>query len=282
MLGLPLEVMIASEFSYFADRIAADTLVLCVSQSGETADVLDGVRRVKKNGVRVFSIVNVVGSTLARASDKVIYLNCGPEVAVASTKAFSSQVSVFYLLAYALEGKFEEGVRELTRVADLIPESIQENSVALRDLIEVVRGKQHAYFLGRGVNFPVALEGALKLKEISYIHAEGMPAGELKHGTIALIERGTPVVLLNPQDYTFSDSLNNGLETKARGAFLIGVSNARNSAYDAFLKLPTLSNELMYPLLEVIPLQLLAYYAATSLGLDPDRPRSLAKAVTVK
>lgn len=281
LAGKQIEVMIASEFAYFADNIARDTLLIAVSQSGETADVLDGVRRVKARGLRVYSIVNVVGSTLARLSDKTIYLNCGPEIGVAATKSFLSQLTVFYLLAFALAGKLGEGTRELREASKLVEETIRLNEARLKKLAEKVKGQQSVYFIGRGVNFPIALEGALKLKEISYIHAEGMPAGELKHGTLALVEEGTPVVLLNPTDYTHEDALSNGMETKARGAFLIGVSNRANEAFDEFVSLPQAS-EFFYPLLEAIPLQLLAYYVSVSKELDPDKPRNLAKSCTVK
>ncbi len=276
------DVYIASEFSYFADSSGKDTVILAISQSGETADVLDGLRKAKAKGAKILSIVNVVGSTIDRMSDYSLYLNCGPEIGVASTKAFANQLAIFYLLAYAMAGKTNEGTNQIRQAAALVEESIAKNKEKMHSLAESLKGLEHAYFLARGVNFPIATEGALKLKEISYIHAEGMPAGELKHGTLALIEKGTPVILVNPNDYTHSDSLSNGLETKARGAFLIGVSNKNNSLYDYFIEIPSVENELFYPLLAIIPLQLLAYYTAVAKGLDPDKPRNLAKSVTVK
>ncbi|PIO05940.1 glutamine--fructose-6-phosphate transaminase (isomerizing) [Candidatus Micrarchaeota archaeon CG08_land_8_20_14_0_20_59_11] len=279
--GKQVEVMIASEFAYFADNLTPDTLVVCVSQSGETADVLDGVRKAKAKGCRVLSIVNVVGSTLSRLSDRAVYLNCGPEVCVAATKSFINQVTVFYLLAYAMRGAFDEGVTELTKVSELLLKAFELNDARAKAIAERFVKNGNAYYIGRGVNFAMALEGALKMKEISYVHAEGMPAGELKHGTLALIENGTPVFLLNPTDYTYYDTLSNGLETKARGAVLIGVGNKNNTAYDEFIELPEVP-EIFYPLLEAVPLQLVAYYAAVARGRDPDRPRNLAKSVTVK
>ncbi len=278
----PADVYIASEFSYFADSSDADTVILAVSQSGETADVLDGLRKAKGKGARILSIVNVMGSTIDRMSDITLYLNCGPEVGVASTKAFLNQLAVFYLVAYTMAGKTEEGAKQIKDAAHVVEESIKLNNEKMKMLAQTIKKFEHVYFLARGVNFPIAIEGALKLKEISYVHAEGMPAGELKHGTLALIEKGTPVILINPTDYTYSDSLSNGMETKARGAFLIGLSNQINPVYDFFIQLPTPSNELLYPLVATVPLQLLAYYTACEKGLNPDKPRNLAKSVTVK
>ncbi len=286
--GKPMEVMIASEFAYFADRFPENAVLLTVSQSGETADVLEGVRKAKARGARVYSIVNVVGSTLARLSDKTIYINAGPEIGVASTKAFVNQVGIFYMLAFALAGKLEEGIRDLKQASALLEKTLHENDAQMRFLAETIKTKKDVYFIGRGVNFPIALEGALKMKEISYIHAEGMPAGELKHGTIALIEKDVPVIALNPRDYTFHDTLNNALETKARGAFLIGVSNEDHEGYAELVSLPSIERQAngelkpYYVLLEVVSLQLLAYHVAVLLGRDPDKPKNLAKAVTVK
>jgi len=282
MAGKQMEVVIASEFSYFAENVSPDTLVLALSQSGETADVLDGVRKAKKNNCRILSIVNVVGSTLDRLSDLSLHLNCGPEIGVAATKSFSNQLTLFYLLAFAMAGRVREGASQLNALSYAAEQLAVDSNGRMRVLALKLKDKQHAFFIGRGVNFPIALEGALKLKEISYIHAEGMPAGELKHGTIALIEKGTPVIALNPKDYTYYDTFGNALETKARGAFLIGMGNKNNSAYDEFIALPEPNNELFYPLFETIPLQLLAYHAAVTRGLDPDKPRNLAKSVTVK
>ncbi|NYZ78317.1 glutamine--fructose-6-phosphate transaminase (isomerizing), partial [Candidatus Micrarchaeota archaeon] len=261
--GKQIEVMIASEFAYFADNVPKDAIVLAVSQSGETADVLEGLKKAKARGARIYSIVNVVGSTIARLSDKVIYINAGPEIGVASTKAFVNQVGVFYMLAYAIAGKIEEGLQDLKHASALVEKTLNENDVRMRALAEKIKTKKDVYFIGRGVNFPIALEGALKLKEISYIHAEGMPAGELKHGTIALIEKGVPVIALNPRDYTFSDTVSNAMETKARGAFVIGVSSEKHECYDEFIQLPDVEKQSngeprpYYLLLEIIPLQIL-------------------------
>jgi glucosamine--fructose-6-phosphate aminotransferase (isomerizing) len=286
LTGKRMEVIIASEAQYFADWLDDKCVLLCVSQSGETADVLEVVRRAKARGARVLSIVNAVGSSLSRLSDRTLYINCGPEIAVAATKSFSNQLALFYLLAFAMAGRAAEGAQRVREAADYAEKTIKENDAKAKALALRLAKRESVYFIGRGVNFPVALEGALKLKEISYIHAEGMPAGELKHGTLALVSEGTPIVLLNPRDYTHEDTLNNGREAKARGAFLIGVSDEENADYDEFIRVPKLDGsadaELFYPLLEAIPLQLVAYHASVARGLDPDKPRNLAKSVTVK
>lgn len=281
LTGKSAEVYIASEFSYFADQCTPRTLIIAVSQSGETADVLVGLRKAKQKGAKIASLVNVSGSSIDRESDVTLYLNCGPEIAVASTKAFTAQLAALYLVAYTLAGQKESGIMQLKQVASHAADLLPAWEKQARTLAESWKDRDHAYYLARGVNFPVALEGALKLKEISYIHAEGMPAGELKHGTLALIEKNTPVVLINPRDYTFSDTLSNGLETKARGAFLVGVSDGPNDAYDAYIPLPK-TPELFYPLVAILPLQLLAYHAAVVRGNDVDKPRNLAKSVTVR
>ncbi len=279
-----LEVMMAHEFIYFMDTLPQDTVILAVSQSGETADVMECVRKAKERGMEVISIVNVPSSTLARESSKVFYTNCGPEIAVASTKAFTNQIVAFYLIGGALAGSENKVVQSLRKVISLLEGRLRYFDIKAQEIALFLKDKEHVYMLGKGVNFPIALEGALKLKEISYIHAEGMPAGELKHGTLALIENGTPVLLLCPRDYTYFDSINNGLETKARGAQLIGISNVSHPSFQTWVELPTLTeeDEIFYPLLGVIPFQLIAYYTALILNRDVDKPRNLAKSVTVK
>lgn len=275
------DVMMASEFHYFADSVDKDTLVIAVSQSGETADVMEGVRQAKKRGAKVFSIVNVAGSSLTRMSDRVLYLNCGPEVGVAATKSFINQLAIFYMLAFAMVGRLDEGVGRIRDMASNIETSIRENEDTIRRLSEKLSCKNDFYYIARGINFAIAAEGSLKLKELSYIHAEGMPAGELKHGTMALIESGTPVVVICPKDYTFDETLGNAAETKARGAFVIGVSDEHNEIYDAWIRIPKV-DEIFYPLATMAPLQLLSYHMAIAKGRDPDRPRNLAKSCTVK
>ncbi|HWR71527.1 MAG TPA: glutamine--fructose-6-phosphate transaminase (isomerizing), partial [Dehalococcoidia bacterium] len=196
------DVIMASEFQYFSDSVDRNTLVIAVSQSGETADVIQGVKRAKENGATVYSLVNTVGSSLARMSDSVLYLNCGPEIGVAATKTFVSQLALFYLLSFTMANRLDEGLKDLLAICPKIEENVTRNNKKLQILAQKTRDKNDFYFIARGINFAIALEGALKMKEISYVHAEGMPAGELKHGTLALIDKGTPVVVICPNDYT--------------------------------------------------------------------------------
>ncbi len=275
------DVIMASEFHYFSDSIDKNTLVIAVSQSGETADVIQGVKRAKENGAPIFSLVNVAGSSLARMSDKVVYLNCGPEIGVAATKSFISQLTIFYLLAFAMANKLEEGIEKIRAISPLIEGNFRDNGQTLTKLAQKLKDKNDFYYIARGINFAIAGEGALKLKEIAYVHAEGMPAGELKHGTLALVEKGTPVVAICPRDYTFDETLSNVAETKARGAFVIGISEQREQIFDEWIKIPSVE-EIFCPLVSIVPLQLLAYHLAVAKGLDPDKPRNLAKSVTVK
>jgi glutamine---fructose-6-phosphate transaminase (isomerizing) len=275
------DVVMASEFHYFSESVDKNTLVIAVSQSGETADVIEGVKRAKANGAEVISIVNRSGSILSRMSDYTIYLNCGPEIAVAATKSFISQLAIFYLIAFAMVNQYKHAVSSLTEISSKIKEILEMNEVGVEDLAIRLKDKCHFYYIARGINFPIASEAALKLKEISYIHAEGLPAGELKHGTLALIEEGTPVAAICPDDNTFSETLSNATEAKARGAFIIGVSDIEDELYDFWIKIPKV-DRLFYPLVSIAPLHLLAYYLAKEGGKDPDKPRNLAKSVTVK
>jgi glucosamine--fructose-6-phosphate aminotransferase (isomerizing) len=279
--GKNSQTFMAYEFPYLANECDKDTLVLAISQSGETADLLNALKEARKRGARVYSVVNVVGSTLSRVSDKTIYLNCGPEVAVASTKAFMNQLAVIYMLAYATSGRYEVGVKKIREASKLVKETIELNEGKVSSLARIISKKDSAYFIGRGINYPIALEGALKMKEISYIHAEGMPAGELKHGTIALIETGTPVIVVNPTGSTHAETLSNAIETKARGAMVIGVSDEENPEYAHWIQVPKCEPEL-FSIVCLPALQLLAYRCAVERGKNPDRPRNLAKSVTVK
>ncbi len=275
------DVVMASEFQYFSDSLDRNTLVIAVSQSGETADVLEGVRVAKRNGATIFSVVNRAGSLLAKMSDKVLYLNCGPEISVAATKSFLGQIVIFYLLAFAMVNKLDRCRGKIERISSLIEDNCRGNGDKLIEIALRLREKGDCYFIARGSNLHIASEGALKLKEISYIHADGMPAGELKHGTLALIEPETPVIAICPCDYTFNDTLSNIEEAKARGAFVIGVSDQRQDIFDEWIEIPEV-DEIFYPLVTVVPLQLLAYHTAIAKGLNPDKPRNLAKSVTVK
>jgi len=275
------DVVMASEFGYFADSVDKSTVVIAVSQSGETADVVEGVKAARNAGAQVISIVNRPNSILADLSHQVIYLNCGSEIAVAATKSFLSQLAIFYLLSFAMINSFDEAAARLTDLSGDITRVLDWNKSELIKLSQRLKDKNAFYYIARGINFAIASEGALKLKEISYIHAEGMPAGELKHGTLALIEPGTPVVVICPADYTFLETLSNAMETKSRGAYIIGVSDKESDIYDSWVKIPEV-DELLYPMVAVVPLQLLAYYLAVNRGCDPDKPRNLAKSVTVK
>ena len=275
------DVVMASEFGYFADSVDKNTIVIAVSQSGETADVVEGVKAARNAGAQVISIVNRPNSILTDLSHQVIYLNCGAEIAVAATKSFLSQLAIFYLLSFSMVNSFDEAVAKLTDLSSEITRVLDWNKSELIKLSQKLKDKNDFYYIARGINFAIASEGALKLKEISYIHAEGMPAGELKHGTLALVEPGTPVVVICPADYTFLETLSNAMETKSRGAYIIGVSDKESDIYDSWVKIPAV-DELLYPMIVVVPLQLLAYYLAINRGHDPDKPRNLAKSVTVK
>ena len=275
------DVVMASEFGYFADSVDKNTVVIAVSQSGETADIIEGVKAARDNGAQVISIINRPNSILADLSQQVIYLNCGAEIAVAATKTFLSQLAIFYLLSFSMVDGFDEATAKLASLNGEITKVLDWNKSELVNLSQKLKAKNDFYYIARGINFAIASEGALKLKEISYAHAEGMPAGELKHGTLALIEPGTPVVVICPGDYTFAETLSNAIEAKSRGAYIIGVSDKESEIYDSWVKLPKV-DELLYPMVAVVPLQLLAYYLAVSRGCDPDKPRNLAKSVTVK
>jgi len=275
------DVVMASEFGYFADSVDKNTVVIAVSQSGETADIIEGVKAARAAGGHIISIVNRPNSILADLSQQVIYLNCGAEIAVAATKTFLSQLAIFYLLSFAMVNSFDEAIAKLAGLNGEITRVLDWNKNELIKLSQQLKGKNDFYYIARGINFAIASEGALKLKEISYAHAEGMPAGELKHGTLALIEPGTPVVVICPADYTFAETLSNAIEAKSRGAYIIGVSDKESDIFDSWVRLPKV-DELLYPMVAVVPLQLLAYYLAVSRGCDPDKPRNLAKSVTVK
>jgi glucosamine--fructose-6-phosphate aminotransferase (isomerizing) len=281
MAGTFSEVVMGSEFGYFSDSIDKNTIVFAISQSGETADVMNGIRLAKAKGAKVFSIVNVVGSSLARASDRVLNMNCGPEIGVAATKSFTAQLCLLYQLAYAMVDRLHEGQEKLRIISQEVENDLDYYTMSIPELARKMSNKKDFYFIARGINFAIASEGALKLKEIAYVHAEGMSSGELKHGTLALIEEDTPVIAICPTDYTYEDSLANIMEVKARGAYVVGVSDAQSKIFDYCIRVPK-TEEILYPLVITIPLQILAYYSALVRGLDPDKPRNLAKSVTVK
>ncbi len=288
---IPCTVEISSELRYRNPVVEPNTLHFVVSQSGETADTLFAMRELKRKGATVLGICNVVGSTIARESDGGVYIHSGPEIAVASTKAFTSQITVFYLFSLLL-GRMRHLSADAGRafLQDLasIPakvEAILAGSQAIHEVARRYCRYEHFLFLGRGINYPVAMEGALKLKEISYIHAEGYSAAELKHGPIALIGEETPCLFLVPDDGLHDKILSNLKEVKARRGRVIAVcaqgdGEVREVA-DELIEVPRV-HETFYPFLMVVPLQLLAYYAALELGRDVDQPRNLAKSVTVE
>jgi len=275
------EVVMASEFQYFADSVDKNTLVLAISQSGETLDVIDGVELARKAGARIVSIINRPQSLLGEISHNVLYLNCGPEIGVAATKSFLNQLAVFYLLAFSMVHSFGMAVDNIRKVSRQVARAIDWNNDEIARITQTYHDKNDFYYIARGINFAIASEGALKLKEISYIHAEGMPAGELKHGTLSLIEEGTPVLVICPGDYTYNETLGNAIEARSRGAKIIAVSDVNNEVYDHWIRIPKV-HDLLYPIVAVVPLQLLAYHMATRRGHNPDMPRNLAKSVTVR
>lgn len=288
---IPTEVEYASEFRYRNPVIHKDDAIFFISQSGETADTLAALREAKMKGAFVLGICNVVGSSIARESNAGVYTHAGPEIGVASTKAFTSQLTVLALITLLIARKRDlskvDG-KNIAKELNLIPEKI-ERILKLNDEIEKIaeefKDASNFLYLGRGYNFPVALEGALKLKEISYIHAEGYPAAEMKHGPIALIDENMPVVFIAPKDSTYDKIISNVQEVKARGGRIIAIANDDDNEIDKLvdytIKIPQTIRMLM-PILTVIPLQLLAYHIAVKKGLNVDQPRNLAKSVTVE
>ncbi|HTE48021.1 MAG TPA: glutamine--fructose-6-phosphate transaminase (isomerizing) [Gemmatimonadaceae bacterium] len=285
------EVEYASEFRYRNPIVTQKTLCILISQSGETADTLAAMREAKKRGAKTLGLVNVVGSTIAREDDGGIYLHAGPEIGVASTKAFTSQVIALALLTLKLARLRNMSVlkgREMAEAMLALPAQIQsilDRASEIEAIAETFKDATNFLYLGRGYNFPVALEGALKLKEISYIHAEGYPAAEMKHGPIALIDSEMPVVFVAPHDAVFDKVVSNVQEVKARGGRVICITSQHEPVLDGLIdfeiRVPQ-TIDMLYPVLTVIPLQLLAYYIAVKRGLDVDQPRNLAKSVTVE
>jgi|TARA_Y100000310_G_scaffold339842_1_gene433777 glucosamine--fructose-6-phosphate aminotransferase (isomerizing) len=290
---IPVEVEYASEFRYRNPIINSETLVIAISQSGETADTLAAIREAKNKNAKIISIVNAKGSSIARESDSVLYTYAGPEIGVASTKAFTTQLIVLYLFTLMLSSikkSLDEntitGLIERLRRLPLEMESMLSEDKKIKKIVDIYKDKQNALFLGRGVNFPIALEGALKLKEVSYIHAEGYPAAEMKHGPIALIDKKMPVVVIATQDkYTYKKVLGNIQEVKARGGIVIAIATEGDEEIskiaDHVLYIPK-TLYILSSILAVVPLQLLSYYVATDRKLDPDKPRNLSKSVTVE
>ena len=286
------ETDIASEFRYSDPFIDENTMVIFLSQSGETLDTLAALREAKAKGAKTMAITNVVGSSIAREADEVVYTLAGPEIAVASTKAYTTQVAVLYMLALYLAK--EKGVildkdylamkEELFSVPEKIEEIIK-NEEFIKTVALKITKEDNGFFLGRGLDYSVAVEGALKVKEVSYMHTEAFPSGELKHGTIALIEEGVPVIALATQKKLFEKSISNMKEVKARGAYVLAITQEGNTLVeevaDDVIYIPEIS-DIMSGLISVVPLQLLAYHISDSRGIDVDKPRNLAKSVTVE
>jgi glucosamine--fructose-6-phosphate aminotransferase (isomerizing) len=291
LAGVPVEVEYASEFRYRSPILEPGTVVIAISQSGETLDTLGAIREARRHGAKVFGICNAVGSSIARETDAGIFIHAGPEIGVASTKAFTSQITVLFMLALHLGRSRRVGAakgRELVQHLMEIPQKINRiltNREAIETIAHDFKDHRNFLYLGRGVNFPVALEGALKLKEISYIHAEGYPAAEMKHGPIALIDDDMPVVFIAIKDGTYEKVLSNIEEVRARGGRVLAIATEGDTAVaqraDRVIYVPD-THPLLTPLLSVIPLQLLAYYIAVLRGCDVDQPRNLAKSVTVE
>ncbi len=275
---LKIETIIASELPFSPDSIEKDSTLIAISQSGESADVLEAVNIAKQSDAKIISIVNHPNSSLSQESDLVVSLNCGPEIGVAATKSFTSQLAILYKITNQLSTtpinldwkKISESISVLT----------SENS-KIQELAKVLKDVSDIYILGRGIHFPIAKEAALKLKELTYIHAEGIPGGELKHGSLALMDSNVFVIIINPNDSTYQETLNSANEIKARGAKIIGISDKKSDVYDFWIEIPSIDDAL-YSIIEIIPVQLLAYYSAIEKKTDPDYPRNLAKSVTVK
>jgi glucosamine--fructose-6-phosphate aminotransferase (isomerizing) len=293
MCKIPVEVEYASEFRYRNPVIYPNDIMFVISQSGETADTLAALKEAKSRGADVYGIVNVVGSTIARETHAGVYTHAGPEIGVASTKAFTSQLTGLALIALMI-AQYRNSlpaheIKEITDELLRIPEKIKE-ILALNDKIleiaKIFKYCQHMLYLGRGYNFPVALEGALKLKEISYIHAEGYPAAEMKHGPIALIDQNMPVIVIAPKDSTYEKVISNIREVKARKGVVITITDFDSDSHieeysDYIIKIPH-TLEMLSPILTTIPLQMLAYHLAVLRGCNVDQPRNLAKSVTVE
>ncbi len=289
---IPVRVELASEFRYRDPIINPKTLVVVISQSGETADSLAALREAKSKGAKTLAIVNVVGSSIAREADMVFYTKAGPEIAVATTKAYSAQLIAGYLIAMQFafvrgvieESRYETLIAELKNLPDKIS-SVLENKEAIQKFATKIANDQDIFFIGRGIDYAVSMEGSLKLKEISYIHSEAYAAGELKHGTISLVEDGTLVVSVLTQDRLLEKTLSNMVEVKSRGAYLMALTSAGNYFVEEkaqFTVYIPKTEKLYTASLSVIPLQLLAYYVSVARGLDVDKPRNLAKSVTVE
>src|SRR3989344_3646123 len=270
---------LGSEFQFTADFITDKSLLVAISQSGETIDIIEPVSLAKKKGAKIVALTNTLGSTLYRGANINALLNAGVEKAVASTKALIAMMANIILYSFGAAGKLQVGIKVIEESAKEIEEIIKKQD-QIKELADKIKDSEHIYVLGRGISYPVALESALKIKEVSYIHAEGLASGELKHGPIALIDKGTPVILFVPNDETKSAVLANAMEVKARGAYVIGVGVESSTVFDYFFEIKDCGLSSVLP--HIVFAQLLGYFLAVKLGLNPDKPRNLAKSVTVK
>lgn len=283
----------ASEFTYLGDTITDESLVIALSQSGETIDIVEPLTRAKHDGATIASIVNTLGSTIYRMSEHKLLLRAGPEKAVASTKAYTAKLAMLIMVSYAMADRLDDAKAILLQAADEIERLLRDTDEQMRLLAKEIKHNEHIYLIGRGMYYPAALEAALKIKEISYIHAEGFQGGEWKHGPMALIEPGTPVIVFAPNGDTHEaiidtaqeikardQILNNAKEIEARGAFMIGISPENEEVFDRWIKVHP--GSVISTITQIIPMQLLSYYLAIEKGYNPDMPRNLAKSVTVK
>lgn len=275
---IKIEPILSSEVAHSPNNFDQQSILIALSQSGESADVLEAVKIAQKEGAKIISIVNIMTSSLVQTSSISIGLNCGPEIGVAATKSFTAQLSILYKIADKLCGGCI-GL-DLDKVSKCVTK-ILSNNTKIQDIARNLKTISDIYVLGRGIHYAIASEASLKLKELTYIHAEGLPGGELKHGPLALMDSNVFVIIINPNDSTYVDTLASAHQIKARGAKIIGISDKPNDVYDYWIEIPEI-NEALFPLIEIIPIQLLAYYAALEKDTDPDYPRNLAKSVTVK
>ena len=277
-----INTVVASEFPIFHDFLRPESLVIAISQSGETADVIEAIEAARQAESKVLSIVNKKNSTIARMSDFSLCINAGPEQAVASTKAATSQLSLLLLLAYACAGKLHEGKKMLIELAAQVNDMLNPRFVEfVAGIAKKIVHHENIFIIGKGANFPMAREAAIKIQEVSYIHAEGFAGGELKHGPIAMIERGTPcIALVSDDELQQKEIISNAMEIKARGGYIIGIAPENSEVFDEWIRVP--HGGRASALLNLIPVQILSYYLAIERGFDPDKPRNLAKSVTVK
>ena len=275
---IKINTLISSELPFSPNEIEPNSTLITISQSGESADVLEAVKIAKESNAKILSVVNLLNSSLSQQSSLAIGLNCGPEIGVAATKSFTSQLSILYKITDQLcNGCINP---DWEKVSSAISQILSNNS-KIKEIAKNLKDVSDIYVLGRGIHLPIAKEAALKLKELTYIHAEGIPAGELKHGPLALMDSNVYVIIINPNDSTYNDTLNSANQIKARGAKIIGISDKKSNVYDYWIDIPSI-DEALYPLIEIVSIQLLSYYSALEKKTDPDYPRNLAKSVTVK